>query len=129
VEFILEIIVQFLLELLVQVVGQFLFEVGLHALAEPFRKAPNPLVAAFGYVLLGVILGALTVWLFPAYMVKIPALRWVNLVLTPVLVGCCMWLLGVWRLKHGQCVLRIDRFSYGYLFALSVALVRFVWAR
>src|SRR5262249_3033615 len=100
-----------------------------HALAEPFRKEPNPWVAALGYVLLGVILGGLTVWLVPSYMVKMPALRWVNLALTPVLAGGCMSALGAWRRKRGQPVLRIDRFSYGYLFAFSVAFVRFVWAR
>lgn len=128
-EFILEIIVQFLFELLLQIVGQFLFELGFHALAEPFRKSPNPWVAAVGYVLLGAILGAVTLWIFPSYMVRLPALRWVNLALTPVIVGACMSLLGTWRENRGQFVLRIDRFSYGYLFALSVGLVRFIWAR
>jgi hypothetical protein len=128
VEFIVEVIVQFLFELLVQIAGQFLFELGLHALAEPFRKSPNPWVAALGYVLLGVILGALTLWPIPSHMVKASMLRWINLALTPVLAGGFMSLLGSWRERRGQLVLRIDRFSYGYLFALSVALVRFTWA-
>jgi hypothetical protein len=128
VEIIVEIIVQVLFELLVQLVGQFLFELGLHAMAEPFRKRQNPWVAAFGYLLLGAILGALTLWVFPSYMVKMPALRWVNLALTPVIVGGCMSLLGSWRTKRGQFVMRIDSFSYGYLFALSAALVRYTWA-
>ncbi|MDB5874771.1 MAG: putative rane protein [Ramlibacter sp.] len=127
-EFIVEVIAQFLFELLLQIIGQFLFELGLHAIAEPFRKAPNPWVAALGYVLLGVILGALTLWPFPSSMVKLPILRWVNLALTPVLVGVFMSWLGNWRARRGQFVMRIDRFSYGYLFALTVALVRFTWA-
>ena len=61
-------------------------------------------------------------------MVKNGALRWVNLVLTPLSVGACMAGIGLWRANRGQRRLRIDRFSYGYLFALSLALVRFAWA-
>jgi hypothetical protein len=34
----------------------------------------------------------------------------------------------VWRARHGKPVLRIDRFAYGYLFALAFALVRFLFA-
>jgi len=39
-----------------------------------------------------------------------------------------MAILGAWRARRGQQVLRIDRFAYGYLFALSIALVRFYFA-
>ncbi len=37
--------------------------------------------------------------------------------------------LGARRAKRGEPLLRIDRFSYGYLFALSLALVRFNFAQ
>ena len=40
-----------------------------------------------------------------------------------------MSLIGRWRASHGQEILRIDRFAYGYLFALALALVRFVFTR
>jgi hypothetical protein len=128
VEIIFEVIGQFLFELLLQIVAEALIELGLHAMAEPFRKRPSPWVAAMGYVLLGVIVGALTLWPFPSYMVRAPALRWVNLALTPVLAGGLMSLVGAWRERRGDLRLRIDRFSWGYLFALSLALVRFSWA-
>jgi hypothetical protein len=36
--------------------------------------------------------------------------------------------MGAWRARRGQQVLRIDRFAYGYLFALSLGLVRFYFA-
>jgi len=36
--------------------------------------------------------------------------------------------MGYWRARRGQAVLRIDRFAYGYLFALTFALVRFWFA-
>lgn len=120
-------IAELLLEFLLQVVGEALFELGLHSVAEPFRKAPNPWLAAVGYALIGAAFGGLSVWLLPQRMVGGAVWRWVNLLVTPVAVGLCMAALGAWRAKRGQQVLRIDRFSYGYLFALSLALVRFVW--
>lgn len=55
-------------------------------------------------------------------------LRLANLVFTPIVVGLLMAALGAWRAWHGQIILRIDRFSYGFLFALSLALVRFGFA-
>jgi hypothetical protein len=51
------------------------------------------------------------------------------LVLTPLLAGGIMAVLGAWRARRGQTVLRIDRFAYGYLFALGLAVVRFWFAQ
>jgi hypothetical protein len=124
----MEILVEIFFEFFLQLVLEVLFEFGLQAVAEPFQKKPNPLLAALGYVVIGGALGALTLWPFPDSMVRAPILRWVNLALTPVLVGFAMVLLGIWRRKHDQLELRINRFSYGFLFAFSVALVRFTWA-
>ncbi|EHR70749.1 hypothetical protein BurJ1DRAFT_1897 [Burkholderiales bacterium JOSHI_001] len=39
-----------------------------------------------------------------------------------------MSLLGRWRAKRGDEVLRIDRFAHGYLFAIGLAIIRFEFA-
>ncbi len=124
----MELLFELLLEFVIQVIGEALFELGFHSMAEPFRKPPNPWLAAMGYALFGLIFGGISLWLFPNHMVAAPVWRWANLLVTPVAVGVCMSWLGSWRTKRGQALLRIDRFSYGYLFALTLALVRFVWA-
>ena len=85
----------------------------------------KPTHAAVGYTLFGAIAGGLSLLVFPAHLVKGKTLRMVNLVATPVAVGFVMSAVGLWRAKRGQTVLRIDRFFYGFLFALSLALVRF----
>jgi hypothetical protein len=36
-----------------------------------------------------------------------------------------MALLGAWRARRGQDLIRLDRFAYGYLFALAMAAMRF----
>jgi hypothetical protein len=65
---------------------------------------------------------------FPAHLVATPAWRIVNVLVTPLAAGVCMGALGLWRSRRGKRVLRIDHFSYGYLFALAFALVRFALA-
>ncbi len=124
----MEILFELLAELLFQVFGEILVELGLHAVAEPFRRKPNVWLAVLGYTLLGALLGALSVWAFPNHLTRDGWPRALNLVLTPVLAGLAMTLLGRWRAHRGDAVLRIDRFACGYLFALAVALVRFNFA-
>lgn len=123
----LELLFELLGEFLLQVFGEALVELGLHSLAEPFRRPPNPWLAAVGYALFGAILGGLSVLAFPNNLVP-EQWRIANLVATPIAVGSVLSIMGVWRARLGQQVLRIDRFAYGYLFALFLALVRFYFA-
>jgi len=122
-EFLFEILGEFLL----QALGEALLEIGLHSLAEPFRRAPNPWLAALGYLLFGAVLGGLSLLLFPSYLVP-PPWRLANLFVTPFVVGGLMVLMGHWRARRGEAVLRINRFVYGFLFAAALALVRYVFA-
>ncbi|WP_295384483.1 hypothetical protein [uncultured Thiodictyon sp.] len=122
-EFLFEIIGEFLL----QAVGEALVELGFHSLAEPFRRPPNPWVAALGYALFGAIFGAFSLLVFPSSLVP-AAWRFPNLMVTPLAVGGVMVIMGAWRTRRGQPVLRINRFAYGYLFAFALALIRFFFA-
>jgi hypothetical protein len=99
-------------------------EIGWHSLAAPFRRSPNPYLATIGYVAFGAIAGALSVLAFPALMIASPAGRIVNVVLTPVVAGAAMAAIGSWRRRRDQPTILLDRFAYGYLFALVMALVR-----
>lgn len=116
-------------EILLQVFFEALAELGLHSLEAPFRKRPNPWMAGIGYSIYGAGAGGLSLWLLPAHLVTEEPFRILNLVVTPVVVGLLMSLMGVWRARRGDALLRLDRFAYGYLFALSLALVRFVFAK
>ena len=127
----IELIITLLFEFMVQILGEVLFEMGLHSLANIFSKkrASNPAMAMVGYMLFGMLLGALSVWLLPLHFVIDPFLQKLNLLITPVLSGLIMSLIGYLRLKNGQSVLRLDKFSYGFLFALAFALTRYYWAK
>lgn len=120
-ELIFEVIGEFLIQLVIEV----LVELGIYRMSEGRER--NPFFSALGYVLLGAILGALSLLIFPDYLVP-PAWRTANLVLTPVAVGFGMVLTGKLRARRQQAVPRIDRFVFGYLFAFSLGLVRYLLA-
>lgn len=125
----LQIAVEILGEFLIQAIGEALMELGLHSLAEPFRRPPNPWLAALGYALFGAIFGGLSLLIFSQHFPQDGYARWLNLLLTPLAVGGVMVLMGTWRTRRGKERLRINRFFYGYLFALAFAVVRWAFAQ
>ena len=124
-EFLFEIVGEILLQVFLEALAEF----GLHSVAAPFRKPPNPWLAAIGYAIFGAVAGGVSLLLLPSNLVTGHTLRILNLVVTPIAVGLLMCVMGAWRARRGQAVLRIDRFAYGYLFALSLALIRFGCAK
>ncbi|MGB4812714.1 MAG: hypothetical protein WBP13_09605 [Methylophilaceae bacterium] len=124
----MEIILQIFFEFLIQIIGEILFEFGLHSFGEPFRRQPNPWLAALGYVLIGAVIGGISVIIFPNHLVHLKTYQLVNLIVTPIIAGVCMAAIGAWRVRHGQTFFRIDQFAYGYLFALVIAVIRFLFA-
>jgi hypothetical protein len=122
-------ILQILGELVLQIVLEALAELGLHSVREPFRrpKPLHPVLAAIGYGIFGAGAGALSLWLLPNLFITVEWLRIANLVITPVAAGGVMVAFGVWRRRRDEELIRLDRFSYGFLFAFAMALVRFIW--
>jgi len=125
IEFLFELVGEFLLQVLVEALA----ELGLHSLGEPFQRKQNPWLAGLGYAIFGAIAGGITLWLLPDHLVRNEVLRKLNLLVTPLAAGGMMCLIGAWRARRGDDLLRIDRFAYGYVFALSLALVRFIFAQ
>ena len=123
----IEIILELAGEFLLQAFGEVLLEIGLQSLSEPLRRKPNPWLAAIAYANFGALAGGLSLLVFKEHMVPEPW-RIANLIVTPLLVGAIMSVLGSLRMRRGEPVLGIDRFAYGYVFALAIALVRFIYA-
>ena len=124
-------LVQVLGEVFLQTVGEMIAELVGHGMRETFRR-PKPLVpwlAAIGYFVWGAIAGGLSLWLFRGHFISAQWLRIANLVATPILAGFIMAKVGAWRQRREQEPIRLDSFSYGYCFALGMALVRFIWAK
>jgi hypothetical protein len=125
----IEILIEIFGEFLLQAFVEVLAELGLRSLAEPLLKKPDPWLASLGYVFFGAAIGGLSLLIFPTHFVTEGNHRVLNLILTPIAVGLLMCALGAWRERRGQPKIRINRFFYGYLFALMFTLVRFWLAK
>lgn len=123
----IEVVLEVLGELLLQSGSEVVAEMGLQSMSETFKKPRNPFLAAIGYGLFGAIFGGLSLLVFSHHLVSAPW-RTFNLVITPIIAGALMALLGAWRARQGYAVLRIDKFAYGYIFALSFGLIRYWFA-
>ena len=119
-------ILSFLGEAVLQVVFEIIAEIMGHKASAPFKRKPlHPALAALGYALMGAVAGGLSLLIFPHSFVDSEILRAVNLIVTPVMAGLAMAAIGRWRDNRDQDLIRLDRFSYGFLFAFAMALVRF----
>ncbi|MBL8324463.1 MAG: hypothetical protein JNJ89_05835 [Rubrivivax sp.] len=124
IEFLIEVVGEFVLQFLLEVLA----ELGLRSLTEPFRARPHPVLAGIGYAVFGAVVGGLSLLVFPQHLTPPGTSRVLNLVATPLACGACMALLGAWRRRHAQPLVRLDRFSYGFFFAFAIALTRLHFA-
>ncbi len=121
-------LLQFVLEILAQAAFELLAELGVRCMAEPFKRPEpaSPIMAAIGYLIYGAIAGVISLML-PKMFVVSKSLRLANLIITPIACGFVMSSLGRFRERRGDETIRLDTFMYGYLFALSMAVVRYIW--
>jgi hypothetical protein len=128
-EVIFEILFQIFGEILLQLLFECLAELGLRSLADTLEKPRNPVLSTVGFVIWGAIAGGLSLLIFPHSPIASLQLRQANLLITPIIVGGVMMLIGRQRNKRGQTLVRLDRFSYAFVFAFTMAVVRFIWAQ
>lgn len=128
-ELLFEALFQLMGELLLQVTFELLAELGMRRLKAAVRAPRTPFIAMLGYLLCGAAAGGLSLLLFPASAIHDPALRLLNLIVTPPLMGFAMVRIGKIWATRGHPVMRLDRFGFAFAFALAMALVRYVWAR
>ncbi|RQP21463.1 hypothetical protein DZC73_28505 [Albitalea terrae] len=126
----IEIVLELFGDVLLQVVLQVLAEVGVHSwrgLRDPDGERPpaNPVLATLGYLLFGTIVGGLSLFFRPELLLAPGKLRWLNLVVTPLISGLVMMAMGAWRRRRDQPLVRMDRFAYGYTFAFAASAARF----
>ncbi|MGD8859249.1 MAG: hypothetical protein PVI30_04505 [Myxococcales bacterium] len=128
----IEIFFEFLFELLaevfVYVAFELLLELGFEGAAESLKPAreSNKWLAAFGYLLFGAAVGALSAWALPRRLSSNDLVSGSSLVLNPLLAGTAMYLFGMWRRSHGHRTTRLATFVGGAAFAFGVALVRYL---
>ena len=135
-EILFQFVFQFLLEFVLEIGAEILAELGLHGIAEVFhrRKTRNPVLAFTGYALLGVIVGFISLLIFPHPLMRSASFHGINLhgiglLISPLLAGLVMSAIGSIRRRRGMPVIRLDSFAYGFIFAFGMALIRFLFTR
>jgi hypothetical protein len=127
---IVELIAAVLVEVIFSVVGEIACELGLEALIASGREArTNAPLAAVGALLLGGIVGGISVLIFPSPFVKAPRIPGASLVLAPLIAGFAIHLFGRLRRRQGTTPTFLGTFAGGAVFAFAVALIRLVSLR
>ena len=123
----LEAIVEIIFEFLLQLIFEVAAELGLHTARDLARGGGEmPLwIALIGYPFLGAALGFISLFIYPYRLVPHAPVPGVSLVVAPVLAGLSMWGIGWLRRRKQGPVIRLNRFSYGFIFALAMSIVRF----
>ena len=124
-------------ELLVLLV-QFFFEMLLNVLANlPFDalfrhpKTPDAQHAALksiAWILLGALLGWLSTWIFPHTLISLPALRLLNVVISPVVAALLSQAVAARRSRANPNISPRHHFWYAFWFTLALVLVRLACA-
>jgi hypothetical protein len=127
----LELLLEIFFEAAFEFAADFLGALILRGIAEIFDTSEfkNPLLACIGYVFLGGVAGGLSLLFFPHPLVhpsKVPGL---SVVISPILAGFGMSLVGSTLRKRNKKVIQIESFGYGFAFALGMALVRFFFVK
>ncbi len=127
----LELVLEIFFEAAFEFAADFLGALILRGITEVFNTSEfkNPLVASIGYVFLGGLAGGLSLLFFPHPLVhpsKIPGL---SVVISPILAGFGMSLVGSTLRKRNKNAMQIESFGYGFAFAFGMALVRFFFVK
>lgn len=129
-----EFLVQLLLgigELFLELAGEALLDLALRALAQMFEdlEISSPVLASVAYGLLGVLIGGLSLLLFPHPLVHPSRIHGISLLISPVIAGLVMSFIGSTLRGHDKKVVQIESFGYGFAFAFGMALVRLLFTK
>src|SRR6266446_4686935 len=69
--------------------------------------------------------GGLSLFPFPSPLVHPSRRHGISVLVAPAVTGLVMHTLGTIRRRYGGALVRLDTFTYAFLFALGMALVRF----
>ncbi|HKF48486.1 MAG TPA: hypothetical protein VKB38_14075 [Terracidiphilus sp.] len=127
-------VLEFLLECLVEVLIEFAMGLAADVTARAIRRTTlggrriGPALSTFLVALAGFIAGFASVWIFPHPFVRPSRFHGVSLIISPLVTGILLALLGQGIRRRGKESVAIESFRYGFVFALAIAIVRFAFA-
>jgi hypothetical protein len=93
------------------------------------REDRNPAIAIVGYTLLGLIAGGISLLIFPRSFISDSKYHGASLVIVPLLGGLMMTIITLINRRSGKLTLEIDTFLNGFIFALGMSVIRFLFTK
>jgi hypothetical protein len=120
--------VELLLEAVLYIIAEILGELSLRALSRlPWTREPfNAIVTLIMYLGVGVVIGFISILIFPKAFVRSSQLHGISLFVTPVLGGFVMSFIS-WVRVRGDFLVRLETFACGFVFAFGMALIRLLF--
>ena len=123
----MDVLIEFVLEFLLQGLFELITRGSADKMADWF-SARRPWLKALGHIAMGLISGVASLLIFPNGFIQNGGLRVVNLFATPVALGLAMMALALYRDREEDDA-PLDQAGYAFLFAIAMAMVRFVGTR
>jgi hypothetical protein len=101
------------------------------AMKEIFAESAfdNPVLATVGYLALGTATGGLSLLAFPHPLVHPSRMHGISMLISPIVTGSLMSLVGYALRRRGKEPAQIESFGYGFTFALGMAVIRFFFVK
>ena len=127
----MSILFEILFELVLSLFGEILAELALHELGRiPWmRKTGRVVLTAILYFGAGVVVGFISLQIFPKAFARSSTLPGISLVVTPILGGVFMSYIAWLRVRTWDWTIRLETFAYGFLFAFAMTLLRFYFTQ
>lgn len=112
-------------EALLEIAGEALLELVARLFTSILESSTAVIVISVA--LLGMASGGMSLLIFPHPLVHPSKTHGISLVLSPILAGLVMAQVGRFLRRRGKRTVRIESFAYGFVFALAMALIRFLF--
>jgi hypothetical protein len=128
---VLEPVLEAVFEAIFEYVGTALWDLLSRALSVVFGNVEiqDPALAVVGYALCGLMVGGLSLLLFPHHLMQSSRFHGVSLLISPAIAGLMMARTGAFLRNRDKRVTQLESFGYGSVFAFGIALVRLIFAR
>ena len=128
-------IAEFLLEIFVELIAAVALDLTSRALSGLFTglsdafKGNRVLIGSM-YALLGMSAGGLSLLALPHRLVHHPiGFHGISLLISPIVVGWVLSYVGAVMERRGKKLTALETFGYGYVFALGMTFIRFLFAK